>query len=245
MHHLCILSLDAVSACSCPRYVDLFEQDKVAHSIVWATAFCVAQHPDTYYMNVGPPASDEFYAQEFQIPPGHAIITELELPGWASSIVDKNKKAKKPIFQGCHKNLVTDHALFGALVPTQGPPPLDFVLPGDYTKVEDLRKRKGKGKTAKAKAPELDPFHLIYPLFPENDSGDPMDFKNDGACMLSYESVVEQRERDHLPPVADVSPHTPVRARVCACSVSVHALPCVLLCLCVPCLCDASMMHDT
>jgi len=105
------------------------------------------------------------------------------------------------------------------------------VLPPDWSTLEGLLKAKKKAKKAKTKAKagdrEFDPFGLIYPLFPENDNGDPMAFDNDGACMLPYESIIEQRERDGSPSIAEATTHTPVRA------------PCVCVCVCRPVVCSA------
>lgn len=195
-------------------------------------------------MNVGLPGSRKFYAQEFKVPKNFAIITEITLAGWAAKKIQteqektarssKKSKKKKLLLGSVTKNLVINHGLFGALLPNQGPPPLDFKMPKDWEAVAQQRKNKA-----------FDPWHLIYPLFPENDEGDPLALDNDGACMIVFDSVCEHREKKNLPPVTTVSAQTSARA-CCICR-HVCVSVCASVCLCVCPFCVAlsdSLSHS-
>jgi hypothetical protein len=186
------------------RFVDLIEQDKTGSLYVWGSALCVAQHPDIYYMNVGAPNDKVWPLKEFAVPKGYAVITELSLPDFAVPLVKANLSKGKKTFAGCAKTLVVNHALFSAILPNQGPPSFDFKLPASFDQVLERRKKAtGKGK-GNAKSKPFDPLHLMYPLYPENDQGDSMDFENDGACMFDPYSIKAHRISEQLPPILPV-----------------------------------------
>ena len=137
------------------------------NTYVWAHAFCVAQGPDTYFMNVGSPGDKEWNLKQFKVPEGYAVITELSLPVFFQSKVQTNVSKGQPAFKECTKDLVANHALFGAILPNQGPPSLEFTLPESFDLVLDERKGKIKGKGKKGTGTKaFDPFHLMYPLYP-------------------------------------------------------------------------------
>jgi len=199
------------------RFVSLCEEDENHNHHVWASARCVAQYPDTYYMAVGKAGGTQFFAQQFKVPKGFAIISELQPSKWINVIIKGNREKiakegrKAPaLFEGCITRLIKNHGLFGAILPNEGPPLLTYRLPGAFDRVQ--QKRTGKG------AKDFDPLQLMYPLFPENDQGDSTDLDNDGACMLDPDSIAQHREHFGLPPIHPVSAISHVQRRcVCAC----------------------------
>jgi hypothetical protein len=194
------------------------EQDSTGANYVWALARCVAHHPDFYYANVGDPESRTFYAQRFSVPKGYAIITELTPAEFAEPKLKQNLIHGRPMFNKVLDTLVKDHGLFGALLPTQGGFPKDFQMPKDFLKVLEQR----KGPKIKNKKDKFDPHHLFYPLFPDNDKGDPNDLHNDGACMLVPASIKAHRKELDLPRVRTVGASTQRGGRRGYCCMLMH-----------------------
>lgn len=179
--------------CCSLRYVQLVEKDQGQVDTEWASAFCIAQHPDPYVMWTFVPGNldGDYQLQVYQLPPDHSVIVDVVAPLWADKRIMDNRgdvvksgknrnKPKKPLFHNVASTLTVDHALFGAIILHEGPPPVDWTLPADWIEV--------------LKAPGVsDPHRLIYPLYPDNDQGDSKS-SVDGPCIMDYKSVRQHRQ---------------------------------------------------